>query len=90
MRALVPILCMLTLTSCGDSPGLVACEKAIQSKLKAPSSYKRIKADGADDLAWTIEYDAVNAFNAPLRGKGRCFYKDGQADWYETDNQSAP
>jgi hypothetical protein len=83
----VPLAFAGMLSACGtsDSPGLVACEQAIQATLKSPSSYKRIKAEGSDEYIWSIEYDAVNSYNAPLRGSGNCYFdaKSGHASWFK-------
>lgn len=66
---------------------LLKCDEAIQSQLKAPSTYERI-----DSMNWAadannsfqITYDAQNSFGVPLRGKGVCTVSaNGQADWEE-------
>lgn len=61
------------------------------SKLKAPSSYKRIKAYSVfmdkqqpPEVWVSIEYDAVNSFNAPLRDFEVCKFPanaSGGVDW---------
>jgi hypothetical protein len=60
-------------------------DEAIRGTLKAPSSYKRVKADQVTTGYFRIEYDAVNAFNAPLRGTGTCTYDTStkKAVWLE-------
>jgi hypothetical protein len=57
------------------------CERSIKAGLKAPSTYKRISADGVtmDDTKppeyWVrIEYDADNSFGVPLRDTEICKY----------------
>lgn len=62
-----------------------ACDEAIKSTLKAPASYKRVSKRGS-----RVEYDAVNSFNAPIRGHGICYYDaaTGRALWAENDPNS--
>jgi hypothetical protein len=69
-------------------PGLSQCEAAIAKSLKAPSTYKRISADGSGG-SYEIEYDAANSFGVPLRGRGHCFTTGGHASWYETTEGGA-
>lgn len=65
------------------------CQANLLLKLKAPSTFKRVKVTSAVDpdssgRQWLvdIEYDAANAFNAPLRAREICRYavKDGGPD----------
>jgi hypothetical protein len=65
---------------------LRTCEEAIAKTLKAPSTYRRVNADGAMG-SYNIEYDAENSFGVPLRGKGLCTVDDsGAATWLELTN----
>ena len=77
MRTMSIVTALLALSSC-SSPEDRACDEAIKATLKSPSSYKRVSKNGG-----RIEYDAVNSFNAPLRGQGLCIYLNGKADWFE-------
>ena len=54
-------------------PSLVACDAAIKSKLRSPSTYQRVSDSGAGEVV-TIEFDAVNSYNAPIRQKATCLY----------------
>lgn len=58
----------------GDDPAILACETALVSQLKSPKSYERVKATikGSDV---SISYDAVNGFNAPIRGEKNCTFE---------------
>lgn len=80
-RHLALILLPIALAGCED-PNLTRCDEAIKARLKAPASFKRVSADGSGGF-WTIQYDAVNSFNAPLRGRGHCFVTGAKADWIE-------
>lgn len=75
---------LLLLNACSQA-GVNECEAATQAKLRSPSSYKRVGVSVVDinpanpgDLShlterWIdIDYDAVNGYNAPLRGKHHC------------------
>lgn len=82
-----PLAGLLLLSAC-DSPTLKKCEAVIKATLKAPSSYTRIAVDEhVDEQAQTgfttIDYDAVNLFNVPLRGHGECYVTNGKAKWFE-------
>lgn len=82
----VVVLMLFALAGCEDAT-LSACDEAVKAQLKAPSTYKRLSADGfasdAKTAMWTITYDANNAFNVPLRGKGQCLISKGQTSWFE-------
>lgn len=101
MRPLLIALLLVFTSGCStlEQPEVQRCEEQLLGKLKAPSSYKRINVRVTDinpkdpsDLVhvserWvTIEYDAVNSFNAPLRDTEICRYplKNGQADLWNT------
>ena len=101
-----PALCavvLLTLAGCDKplSPPVAQCEKYLVSKLRSPSTYKRVSyseilvdpakiaepGDGIDPngepyYAVSIDYDANNAFNAPIRGQQLCQFDlvDGKPD----------
>jgi len=89
MRKYSFLLMMFVAPACSvERPELSACEQEIISTLKAPSSYKRIKWSATEmnpshpenllaptEMWVTIEYDAVNAYNAPLRGHQLCRYQ---------------
>lgn len=78
------ILLPIALAGC-ENPNLTRCDEAIKARLKAPASFKRVSAEGSDTF-WTIQYDAVNSFNAPLRGRGHCFVTGTKADWFEDNS----
>ena len=61
-----------------------ACDEAIKATLRSPSTFKRLNSGErrADTMSRRIEYEAVNAFNAPVRGEGECVYNKGRAYWY--------
>lgn len=81
MRILIVGVIGLLLAGCSD-PNLDACEDALKATLRAPSSYKRIAVNGHwQGRTYDIEYDAVNAFNAPIRGKGWCNIDRRGAHW---------
>jgi len=108
MRLALIALVAMALSGCGafQSPEEQRCEAQLLDKLKSPASYKRVSSHvtdiDPDDPAnlssvterWvTIEYDAVNSFNAPLRGTEICRYplKNGQADvWNSIDDAPVP
>lgn len=80
MRALITVGLLLALGGCADSFNLGKCDTAIKATLKTPASYKRVSTEGSAGSYW-IEYDAVNLFNAPVRGAGRCTIVAGEASW---------
>ena len=53
------------------------CKTELMAELRSPSSYKQV---AVDHLPWgeqhsdTITYEAVNAFNAPIRSQKVCRY----------------
>lgn len=57
----------------GDDPAIEVCEYVLKAKLKAPSSYKRITSNIIENKV-AITYDAVNSFNAPIRGGKVCYF----------------
>ena len=74
MKAVFALLLAIPASACSDKH-LAACENAIRSTLKAPSSYKRISAEDVGtrtNRLIRIEYDASNSFGVPLRTKGDC------------------
>jgi hypothetical protein len=82
------LLLVLGLSGCADffeNHAITECETMLKGRLKAPASYKRASVDGSgsnhDNGAWTIHYDAVNSFNAPIRGQGLCVIKDGKVSY---------
>lgn len=91
MRHLI-IAGLLPIAGCSaalESQAVKDCQANLLLKLKAPSTFKRVKVTSAADpdsngRAWLvdIEYDAANAFNAPLRAHEICRYvaKDGGPD----------
>jgi hypothetical protein len=89
MRGAGVAIVLLTLaTSCsGDPEGVRTCEASLLSTLKAPASYKRVKYEESRAMgsyyAVTITYDAVNAFNAPIRADHICRYplRNGVVDF---------
>ena len=56
------------------------CKTDLMAELRSPSSYKQLSVD---HLPWgkqhtvTIAYEAVNAFNAPVRSQKVCRYNFG-------------
>lgn len=58
----------------GEDPAILVCEAALRSALKSPKSYERVSADILSNSVFLI-YDAVNSFNAPIRGKHVCEFK---------------
>lgn len=81
MRGLAAIGMLVALAGCGGSPAIKKCEDYIVAKLRSPSTYKRISADGTavpyespTKYTVVIEYDAVNAYNAPVRDRQVCSY----------------
>ena len=54
-----------------SDPAILVCEAALKSTLKAPKTYERVSADLTGRSVY-LTYDAVNSFNAPLRGKHKC------------------
>jgi len=64
------------------------CDEAIKAQLKAPTTYKRVKAPDTysnSTTFYSIEYDAANGFGVPLRGKGSCQVNGARtsATWVE-------
>ena len=56
------------------------CEAKLMAKLRSPSSYKKVAVDHlpwGDKHSVTITYEAVNAFNAPVRNQEVCRYTVG-------------
>lgn len=60
-------------TQAADDPAIALCEILIQSELVAPKSYERVSAH-VDGLTASVTYDAVNKYNAPLRGHDECSF----------------
>lgn len=81
MRLVVAIALFIGIPVCalaGDDPAVIVCEAAIKSLLKSPKSYERHSFEIRDSIV-IISYDAVNAYNAPLRMIDKCHYKiDGE------------
>lgn len=69
-------------TSWPTITGLRKCDTAIQDKLKAPSTYKRIDYISLRD-GFLITYEADNALGVPIRGKGTCDIYGNMAVWHE-------
>jgi hypothetical protein len=97
IRVFWPGALLLALPGCSaiEAEEVKRCEAQLLAKLKAPSSYKRVSARSTDinpadptnlknlTERWvTIEYDAVNSYNAPLRDSEICKYplRGGQVD----------
>lgn len=90
----------LALAGCGafDPPEVTDCERHIISKLRSPSTYKRIDASGIGipfdkplKYSVTIEYDAANAYGTPVRERQLCVFavKNGRPDtslYYDFDH----
>ncbi len=81
---------MLTGCSAFEAPEIADCEAGLLRTLKAPSTYKRIKASSTDlsgigkrQQSVRLEYDAANGFGVPIRGDVICVYalrSDGKVD----------
>lgn len=81
LRRVLPAISCIMLAAC-DSNQVQLCEKQLKEKLVAPASYKRVSVNEFVNPSYkqpyhevTITYDAVNSYNAPLRGKESCWYK---------------
>lgn len=60
-------------------PILQRCDQAIQDKLRAPATFRRISYSGqmiSGRGFYEITYDAENSFGVPLRSHGWC-----DVDW---------
>jgi hypothetical protein len=88
-RFLIFVATGLVSCSAVDAPEVTSCEQYVQAKLRSPSTYKRVStatvrlADkGGPYQSVMIEYDAVNAYNAPLRDRQLCRFpiKDDRPD----------
>lgn len=71
------LFALLPLVLGGCDPSVRACEDIIKEGLKAPSTYKRIRADASTlpdqmKVNVTIEYDAENDFGVALRSTAFC------------------
>jgi hypothetical protein len=71
-----------------EREGWRLCDEAIQTTLKAPSTYRRI--DGPDTFVtgtelYRITYDAQNSFGVALRSQGFCRVNEDRtaASWTE-------
>jgi len=67
-----------------DSLPVRYCEALTLETLRSPSSYRRISAqefprDG--DVSVFVSFDAVNAFNAPIRHMAHCVLGPGMTSW---------
>lgn len=87
MRPAVALASLAMLAGC-DSADLAKCDDAIKATLKAPASYHRVSTDGVSGAFWTIEYDAVNLYNAPIRAKGTCYIDGDKVQWLELSRSS--
>lgn len=83
------LLALLTSCSAFDPPEVKDCEDRLISSLKAPSTYRRIKASSfvIEDVkppyqSVGIDYDAANSYGVPLRETRICQYpiKNGRID----------
>lgn len=69
-----------------DDPAIVLCEKLIKAELVAPKSYERVSVY-VDGPTVKVTYDAVNKYNAPLRGHDECsFTKESSGDFTISDD----
>ena len=90
VRPLALALLIACLASC-NSPtanALKGCEEGIQRRLKAPSTYKRVKYQGdvtAGSGFLQIEYDAANSYNVPIIGTAHCFVSGKTFDLFLQD-----
>ncbi len=57
-----------------DDPAIVACETVLTAQLKSPKTYERHEAKITGSTV-EITYDAVNSFNAPIRGRKLCSFE---------------
>lgn len=76
------LIAALVCAGCEQRPKSVQqCETLLLTKLKAPSTYKAFDAvvgapDGGKQQV-AITYDAVNSYNAPIRGTFLCSFDIG-------------
>lgn len=94
---LVIALAALATSGCSflEKQEIANCEALIERNLKAPSTYKRMRAERTlmttltpREIWVSIEYDAQNAYGVPLRGNELCKYpadKNGNVDWAKFD-----
>lgn len=92
MRYAPPLILAASLLLAGCDQGLAACESHAKSKLRSPSTYRLVSHERStidtgspDDVVnYTIEYDAANASNAPIRTRALCQVVGGQVrSWTE-------
>lgn len=57
-----------------NDPAVRICEAVAKARLKSPASYRRIDARIEGEMV-RISYDAVNSYNAPLRGYHTCSFE---------------
>lgn len=85
-------IALAAFTGCSTKPQQIEkCEAILLPTLKAPSTYKLISntiglpnKDGSQDVF--LNYDAVNSYNAPIRGLFWCVIgKDGTASAHDTE-----
>ncbi|WP_037462616.1 hypothetical protein [Sphingobium herbicidovorans] len=81
-----------------ENEAVKACEDFILTKLRSPSTYKRIEASGSlvpfdkpETFTAVVEYDAANAYGTPIRDRQVCVFglKDGKPDtsrYYDFDS----
>lgn len=72
---------VLAAGSCSSPPAedaaVAACERYIQGKLRSPSTYKQAWSHTNQyptEHAVIVAYDAVNAYNAPIRAQQVCYF----------------
>lgn len=81
----IGIVTAISLAGCGQSwksSFQEACIKEVKSSLKSPSTFTLVEFDAwvtdedgkPNGVLAMMEYDAVNTFNAPVRGKASCSY----------------
>lgn len=90
----IVILSLMLLAGCDvlQYKGLAQCEAAIKDQLRSPSTYKRIdvrdqlvveRGQGLKVRRFEIDYDADNAFGAPIRADAVCEFEAKSGDFIE-------
>lgn len=79
-KLIAAALCSTAGFYCQTDPAITVCEEIVRSNLKAPKSYERVTANIVGRHV-ELAYDAVNSYNAPIRGHERCNYIVADGKW---------